>query len=124
MFSFAKMSGITALARCYPAADSPPDRIFPKQTVQIGPVRFKKCATVGMCPQGLHLQVKYWLAEYPPILIPWREIATVEETRLYWQKAMRLVIGATEKAVITMPMELFHRLSAFLSLAATLPGRG
>ncbi len=122
MFSFAKLSGLDDLARCYPSADPPPNRALPKQTVQIGPVRFKRCATVGAGAQGLHLQVKHLLSSYPPVLIPWQEIATVEETRLYRQKAMRLTIGAPEKGVITMPMELFDLLSPFLSLAAPSTG--
>lgn len=114
MFPFSKMSGLTELAGHYPALDAPEGLVLRKQTVKVGAVVFKRCATVGIGSRGLHLQVKHLFGKYPPVLIPWGDVASVEPTRLYWQPAASMTIGTPHRATLTVQMDLFEKLSSCL----------
>lgn len=114
MFPFSKMSGLTELARHYPVLDAPEGLVFRKQTLKVGAVVFKRCATVGIGSSGLHLQVQHIFGKYPPALIPWAAFAAVESTRLYWQQAVSMRIGTPRGTALTVQMDLFEQLAPYL----------
>jgi hypothetical protein len=111
----AKVSGWTRLAARYPGADPPQGTNYTKQTVQVGAVRYRNCVTVCLSPQGLYLWARPTLSKYPPVLIPWDGIQRVQETRLYWERALQLSVGNPQVATITVRMGLFKLLQPYLS---------
>jgi hypothetical protein len=112
---FAKVSGWTRLAEHYPAIDQPEGAKYTRQTVQVGAVRYRNCVTVCLSPQGFYLWARPIFSQYPPLLIPWGEIQRVQETRLYWERAMQLSIGSPQVATITLRMGLFRLIQPYLS---------
>ncbi len=106
-------SGLTRLAERYPVTHEPEGQTFTKQTVQVGAARWKNCVTVGVGPQGLYLAVRRMLTRYPPILVPWDEIKGIQETKLYWQRAIQLSVGDPQVGTITVLTKLFEAIQPF-----------
>jgi len=53
--------------------------------------------------------------KYRPLLIPWGEIQRIQETRLYWERAMQLSVGNPQLATITVRMGLFKLMQPYLN---------
>jgi hypothetical protein len=111
---FARISGLNRLARQYPATSQPEGPGHAKQTVQIGPVRFRHCVTVHLSAQGLYLRPRPVLSRYPAILVPWGEVGRVQDARIYWGRAKRLSIGEPEMGTIAVQMDLFRSIKPYL----------
>ena len=101
---FQKISGWDKLVKQYRAVDPPTGKEYTKQTVQIGPVRYRRCVTVHISDQGFYLQPRLVLARYPAVLIPWDEITRVTDSRIYWGRAKRLSIGEPEIGTVAVQM--------------------
>lgn len=113
---FVQASGYNRLAERYPAGGEPEGPAYTMQTVQIGPVRYRRCVTVHVSDQGLYLQSRLFYARYPPILIPWDEVVRVERSRIYlWSQARLLAIGEPEVGTIRVEMGLFKLIQPYLS---------
>jgi len=78
-------------------------------------VRYKNCVSVCLSAQGLYLWARPILSKYQSLLIPWGEIQRIQETRLYWGRAMQLSVGSPQVATITVRMELFKLMQPYLS---------
>ena len=115
---FARVSGWNKLAGLYPAGPPPEGQRLARQTVQVGPVRFRRSTTVVISPQGLYLAALV----NPPLLIPWSEVREVRATTLYWQRAMTLRIGNPLVGPITVGLVLYTAILPTL-LAITNVGR-
>jgi hypothetical protein len=127
MSFFARISNLHKLAARYPAAEPPQGTPLHKQTVQVGPVRFRRCVTLQIGDAGLYLQVRAPLSRHPPVQIPWTEITPVGTTRIYWRPAMLLSVGSPEIATLRVQMDLFERLRPYLNgsrLRSALPNEG
>lgn len=111
---FAQLSGYERLVERYPASGEPGGQAYTMQTVQIGPVRYRRCVTVHVSPQGLYLQPRFLLSRYPPIRIPWGEFVRVENAMIYWGRARRLSIGEPEAGTIAVQMDLFQSIQPYL----------
>jgi hypothetical protein len=113
---FAQMSGLLRLAERYPASQSPEGPALTRQTVQIGPVRYRRCATVQIGPSGLYVWPRPILSKYPAMRIPWGEIQRVQHAWIYVSMgAMLLSIGAPEVGTIRVPMSLFAQMQPYLT---------
>jgi hypothetical protein len=112
---FGHVSGLTRLAQQYPAAERPEGVERLKQTVKIGAVRYRRCVTVNVSPQGLYLRVQPPLSRYPAVLIPWDEVKGTRRARLYGRRGIRLSIGRPEVGAVTMYEELFRLMQPYLS---------
>lgn len=112
---FGRVSGLNRLGQVYPAPGAPAGPVLAGQTVQIGTVRYRRCVTVNVSDAGLYLWARPILTRHQPILIPWSEVRQVQETMLYWQRAMRLSIGAPEVGSVTLLMGLFALVSPHLA---------
>jgi hypothetical protein len=112
---FARLSGYYRLVGRYPVGIEPEGPLYTRQTVQIGPVRYRRCVTVYVGPQGLYLQPRVLLIRYLPILIPWDEVVRVENAMIYWRRARRLSVGEPEVGTIAMQMGLFRLIQPYLS---------
>jgi hypothetical protein len=97
LFVLGSASGWQRLAQTYAATNPPPVNLAHRQTVKIGAVTYKRCATVGVAEEGLYLAI--WRRE---ALIPWQEIKNVGEATLYWRKMPTLTIGAPPVATIIL----------------------
>jgi len=77
--------------------------VFRRQTIQVGSVAYKNCATVAISGQGLYLEVKFpFFSRLTPLLIPWANIQALREGSLYWRKAVTLCIGSPEIGTVTL----------------------
>ena len=100
-----RVCGWRRLAETYPTMNPPPGNLVHRQTVKIGAVTYKCCATVGVADEGLYLAI--WRRK---VLIPWSEIKSVGQEMLYWQTMPRLMIGEPPVATVTLPPAIFAML--------------
>ena len=107
---FARVSGWNKLAGLYPVGPPPEGQRFARQTVQVGPVRFRRSTTAVISPQGLYLAA----LGNPPLLIPWSEVREVRATTLYWQRAMTLRIGNPLVGTITVGLVPYTAIKPYL----------
>jgi hypothetical protein len=104
-FLLGNAGGWRRLAEAYPATNPPTGQLLHGQTIKIGAVIHKRCATVGIADEGLYLVI--WRKK---AIIPWSEIKSVGQETLYWQKMPRLAIGEPLVATVTLPPALFTEL--------------
>ena len=97
------------------------------QTVQIGAVRWRRCVSVCMTPEGLHLVMPspgallkvLGLMGKQPIFIPWTEIVGAEPARLFMLPGYRLLVGSPVVATVTVYSELYSAIYPYLPGAQT-----
>ena len=111
---FARLSGFARFSERYPASGKLEGPAYARQTVQIGPVRYRRCVTVHVSDRGLYLQPRILLTRYPPVLIPWDEIKGVTDTRIYWARAKRLSIGEPQVGAVSVQMGLYALIQSYL----------
>ena len=111
---FARVSGLNELAERYPATQIPGGTFRTKQTVQVGIVRYRRCVTVGISPEGLYLWVRPPLGRQAKLQIPWDEVKQVSESRVFGRRGMQLSIGDPEIGEIRVYRELFESMRAYL----------
>ncbi len=102
------------LSEYYRATHDPGGGLQTKQTVKLGAVRYRRCVTVSMDVGGLFIWVRPPLGRQRKLLIPWDEIKTVREDRLYGRQAVFMSIGAPEVGKITVYKELFELIRVYL----------
>ena len=84
----------------------PPGKILTKQTVKIGSVLYRNCATIGVTSEGLYLTT--WRKG---VLIPWQEFGEVTQGRLFWERVPVFSIGHPSVATLAVPrsvLDLFR----------------
>jgi len=107
--------GWTRLAEKFPAPFQPEGTVFKKQTIQVGSVAYKNCATVVVSSQGLFLEANLPLfSRLTPLLIPWDGIGGLREGSLYWKKTVILSIGQPESGTVTVFKDLYNKIQPFL----------
>jgi hypothetical protein len=97
------------LAEVYGTANPPAGQITKRETIQVGAVTYKRCATIGVADEGLYVAI--WRKM---VLIPWTEFKAVGQATLHWQKVPRLTVGNPPVATMTVPMALFRVMQAKL----------
>ncbi|MCU0580375.1 MAG: hypothetical protein MUF69_12670 [Desulfobacterota bacterium] len=103
--------GWNRLAEHFPADRQPPGTVFLKQTIQVGSVAYKNCATVAPAAAGLYLAVQIPLfSRLTPLLIPWESIQGQREGSLYWKKTVTLSIGSPEIGTVTLFQDLYEKI--------------
>lgn len=95
--------GLGHLARTYPATGAEPEPTLTRQTLKIGPVRYKNIGKMTVGRDALHLKVWGHSAE-----IPWTEIKGVGETWFQWRKWPVLQIGEPRVAEIVISPEAYQ----------------
>ena len=113
---FGKIGGLDGLARRYPAIHQPQGNQLTEQTIRVGPVRFRRCVTVSIEPEGLYLWVRLIMSNYTPILIPWDEVKVTQGAIIYWQKAVQMSIGTPQVATVAVKMNLFRLIEPHLKV--------
>jgi len=107
---FARISGYRKLAAIYPASGPAQGLALSRQTVQIGPVRFRRCVTVHICETGLRLQPRVVFQEYVPVEIPWDEISGALPSKVYGQPATLFTIGDPRVGTISVKTDLSRKI--------------
>ena len=91
MFSIlSKNSGISKLVNYFESKTFPNEEEVLKTTIQVGIIRYRKCAFIFMDNEGLYLSVKMIFKSYPAMFIPWSSIKDTKKERLYGRKAIQL----------------------------------
>jgi hypothetical protein len=107
--------GWTRLAEHFPAPSPRPGELFKKQTIEVGHVAYKRCATVGITPQGLYLEGNIpFYSRLKPLFIPWEMVKGVREESLYWGKALILSIGEPEIGTISFLSTLSEKVRPYI----------
>jgi hypothetical protein len=104
-------AGWTRLAEKFPAPFQPEGTVFSRQTIQVGSVVYKNCATVVAADEGLYLAVNLpFFFRFNPLLLPWESLHGVRESRLYWRKTVILSIGNPEIGTVTLFRDLYEKI--------------
>ena len=93
--------GWRCLVERYATSNAPTGHVLARQTIKIGAVTYKRCATLGVATEGLYVRV--WRKT---VVIPWREFTGLGQETLFWQKMPKLTVGAPPVATITLPPSL------------------
>jgi len=119
MCLFHYLSGWSKLVDRYPAVHLPEDQALKRQTVQVGPVRFRRCTTVLVASEGLYVRPDVFFRSYRPLLIPWSEIIDVQRSNIYvWETATKLSIGHPLVGTIIVANNVFQLIQPHLHLGA------
>lgn len=105
---FAEISGLKLLAERFSIKEAPDGETLAGQTVQIGPVRYRKCVTVIIGTNGLYLKVAPPLSHSSKVLIPWDEIKRTSPATLYGRNASMLSLDHKGEQRLTVYNELFE----------------
>jgi hypothetical protein len=106
--------GLSKLAAAFPTSELPAQQVQPRQTVQIGAVRYKNCTDFAVSPQGLYLCVRNPLGRPQPLLIPWHQMQVVGDARIYWNAAKVLSVGSPEIARVSLMMPHLSAIQPYL----------
>lgn len=101
-----------SLAEIYPKLQLAPKRVTKGETIKVGAVVYKRCASIGVTEAGLYLAA--WGRS---TLIPWSEIRRIGETTLFWQKWPLLIVGAPPIATIAISQPVFERIESRLLIS-------
>jgi hypothetical protein len=121
-------AGWTVLVGKYATGTQPPPDALRRQTIQVGGVTYKNCATVGATADGLHLSLASPLTaiavKLQPLLIPWGDIASVGESKLQWQSVRILRIGTPQVGTVTVFADVYRQMEPFLRRPPPAPQPG
>ena len=98
---FTHLSGLDRLVDLYRAGNGPTGVTHVRQTVQIGPVVYRRCVTAHVGAEGLYLLVHPPFQSYPLLFIPWSEVSAIHPAMLHLRSALRLSIGRPAVTTIT-----------------------
>ena len=113
--------GGNSLARGYAAAAEPPGRRFTGQTIAIGAVRHRLSGTVVIGPAGLYVR---GAIVSRPALIPWPDVRSARDARIFQRQAVELSIGNPEVGTVTVYPDLFEPMRPYLAEVARRAGTG
>ncbi len=108
-------TGLERMVSRFRALEEPAGLRFGNQTISVGAIRFRRCATAVIGPSGFY--VKPW-AVIPAVLIPWREIHTLHNTEVYRHPAVEFAVGSPVAGRISVLAELFAAVQPYLARAA------
>lgn len=91
------------LTEVYGTNNSPSGQITTRETIQVGAVTYKRCATLGVADEGLYVSIWRKTA-----LIPWTEFKGIGQATLYWQKVLMLTVGDPPVATMAVPVAVFQ----------------
>lgn len=112
-----KRSGMTGLARRYPAAYRPAGDTRRLYFAMLGGVRFRRSVSVTPSDEGLYLEITgffQWLAKPQPALIPWNEVRMAGKQRYSGLDGTDLAIGDPAAGSLWMLDKDFEAVEPYL----------
>ena len=109
-----RASGLGRLSPLFATAGVATGQSASRQTIKVGAVAYKRCATIGIGPEGLYLRVDSMLFGCPAVQIPWSEITAVSQARLYMRSAVGLTVGRAADVCIIVPASLAPLLNLYV----------
>lgn len=97
--------GWSRLVEKFPVERAPLAPLDTWQTIQIGAVVYKNCATLGVADDGLYIETARRAA-----LIPWEAFSAVGEATLYWRRWPKLTVGDPALATLVVPESKFREM--------------
>ena len=85
-----KINGLSKLVDFFETKTFPIEEKILKTTIQVGPVRYRKCAFLFIDNEGIYLKIKMIFKNYPPVFIPWTSIKENKKSSLYGLQAIQL----------------------------------
>jgi hypothetical protein len=118
----AQDSGWTELAARYRARSRPKGSSLSGQVTRIGKIYQGNTTRLIVTGEGLFLYpVIFFRFSRPPLLIPWRDIGWVQETKDLWFKVWEMDLGGITS--IRIRRKAYERLKGFVPLPGTRPPR-
>lgn len=104
--------GWGALAQAYEFHGQEPGGALQGQSIVVGRVLYRNCASVAPTSDGLYLRLGFpmSLLGRPALLIPWNRFARLDEARLFWRGAALLSLGGPVAGTLTLPTELYEKI--------------
>ena len=94
LLSFLKSPrGLAQLIEVFGTAEFPPDTQPRKTTIQVGSIRYRRCAWIYSNQDGIYLRVQYIFKTYPVIFIPRGSVREVRPSTLFGSKALEFVLS-------------------------------
>ncbi len=112
---FSKASGLAKLAEYYKIDPLPAKVCIPNQTLRIGQVRYRRCVRVNSSEIGFYFLVKLPFSKAQPIMIPWKDFRQSGTTKVYWETAIKFVVGKPFIAEIAVPMPLYRMMVRYFN---------
>jgi hypothetical protein len=110
-----RLSGWSALAERYPAADEPEGERVVWTSAQLGGVSFRSCLNATLAASGLYLvPARLFRLFMPPILIPWSDIRFEGFTKVLFFQLACFRLGGAEGPVFSVFASLGARLRVHL----------
>ena len=91
IFSILPKAGIAKLVTAFKAEPFPISGKRLKTTLQVGSIRYRKCASIMIVKKGVYVEVKYVFRAYPTIFIPFASIKEIKQATLYGLKARQFI---------------------------------
>jgi len=85
-----KINGFSKLVNYFEVKAFPSGAIVLKTTIQVGFVRYRRCASIFINKEGLYVGIKMIFKNYPVIFIPWMSIKENKKAKLYGRSAIEL----------------------------------
>lgn len=95
--------GWRRLTEFYATANPLTGQITKRQTIQVGAVTYRRCATLGVADEGLYVAI--WRTT---VLIPWTEFKVVGRATLQWKSVMKRMVGNPPVVTMMVPMAVFQ----------------
>lgn len=117
---FGRFSGWNKVTQRYGTNIEPQGTRFKQQTIKVGAVRWRRCVTVVLSPQGMYICLAPSLAalfgRLQPVTVPWSEFKRPRKGWLYlgW-KAVEISVGEPEIVPITFPSTLYQHMTDYLA---------
>ena len=92
LFAF-KKNAVQKLADNFPTDNFPIDKAVLKNTVQVGRIRYRRCASFCLDKEGIYLRIRFIFKSYPDIFIPWSFIKEARKSKLYSMKAVEFILS-------------------------------
>lgn len=105
-------AGWPALLACFSCDRPPTGRLWVRQTLAVGSMRWRKAGCLVISPHGLYLRGGV-LGQ--AILVPWTAVAVGRDTRLYGKPATELTLGSPQVGCLTVAPELCREMRAYLT---------
>jgi hypothetical protein len=111
---FSVLSGWNRLAVSYGCMAPDDAWTFSRESIKVGPVRYRRIAKAGLKPEGLFLAVG-GIIRHKPICIPWTDLGDIHTAKFYQKPCMHLAVGKPPITELLLSNDLYRAMYPFLA---------